>query len=71
MRQVWARLAENRFVLRTDVKCQYASIDHFLLLDQPAGARRQAHPVAVDIIALALADSGLFQPARGGTCRFL
>ncbi len=36
MRQVWARLAENRFVLRTDVKSYYASIDHFLLLDQLA-----------------------------------
>ncbi len=36
MRQVWARLAENRFVLRTDVKSYYASIDHLLLLDQLA-----------------------------------
>ena len=36
MRQVWAQLAENRFVLRTDVKSYYASIDHFLLLDQLA-----------------------------------
>ncbi len=36
VRQVWAGLAENRFVLRTDVKSYYASIDHLLLLDQPA-----------------------------------
>ncbi len=36
VRQVWAGLAENRFVLRTDVKSYYASIDHFLLLDQLA-----------------------------------
>jgi hypothetical protein len=28
--------AANRFVLRTDVKSYYASIDHLLLLDQPA-----------------------------------
>ena len=36
VRQVWAALAENRFVLRTDVKSYYASIDHLLLLDQLA-----------------------------------
>ncbi len=36
VRQVWTQLAENRFVLRTDVKGYYASIDHFLLLDQLA-----------------------------------
>ncbi len=36
VRQVWVELAENRFVLRTDVKSYYASIDHFLLLDQLA-----------------------------------
>ncbi len=36
LRQVWAHLAENRFVLRTDLKSYYASIDHFLLLDQLA-----------------------------------
>ncbi len=29
-------MAENRFVLRTDVKSYYASIDHHLLLDQLA-----------------------------------
>ena len=36
VRQVWAGLAGNRFVLRTDVKSYYASIDHLLLLDQLA-----------------------------------
>jgi len=36
VRQVLANLAANRFVLRTDVKSYYASIDHFLLLDQLA-----------------------------------
>ncbi len=36
VRQVWAALPENRFVLRTDVKSYYASIDHFLLLGQLA-----------------------------------
>ena len=36
VRQVWTGLAENRFVLRTDVKSYYASIDHLLLLDQLA-----------------------------------
>ncbi len=53
VRQVWARLAENRFVLRTDVKSYYASIDHFLLLDQladvstPIGAAagKRCHPI--------------------------
>jgi hypothetical protein len=40
VRQVWERLAENRFVLRTDVKSYYASIDHFSLLDQGAMAAR-------------------------------
>ncbi len=36
VRQVWAKLPANRFVLGTDVKAYYASIDHFLLLDQLA-----------------------------------
>ncbi len=43
VRQVWARLAENRFVLRTDVKSYYASIDHFLLLDQLAEHVKDRH----------------------------
>src|SRR3990172_2333527 len=34
VRQVWKRLPTNGFVLRTDVKSYYASIDHFMLLDQ-------------------------------------
>ena len=33
VRQVSAALAANRFVLRTDVKSYYASIDHLLLMD--------------------------------------
>ena len=33
VRQVMRHLPANRFVLRTDVKAYYASIDHFLLLD--------------------------------------
>jgi hypothetical protein len=36
VREVRDHLPENRFVLRTDVKSFYASIDHFLLLDQLA-----------------------------------
>ena len=36
VRQVMAHLPTNSFVLRTDVKSYYASIDHFLLLDQLA-----------------------------------
>ena len=36
VRQVMRHLPANRFVLRTDVKAYYASIDHFLLLDQLA-----------------------------------
>ncbi len=36
VRQVVARLPDNRFVLRTDVKSYYASIDHFILLDRLA-----------------------------------
>ncbi len=36
VRQVMRHLPANRFVLRTDVKACYASIDHFLLLDQLA-----------------------------------
>jgi RNA-directed DNA polymerase len=36
VREVRGHLAANRFVLRTDVKSYYASIDHFLLLDQLA-----------------------------------
>ncbi len=36
VRQVMAHLADNRFVMRTDVKAYYASLDHFLLLDQLA-----------------------------------
>ena len=34
VRRVMARLPDNRFVLRTDVKCDDASIDHFILLDR-------------------------------------
>ncbi len=34
VRQVMAKLADNRFVLKTDVKSYYASIDHHLLLDR-------------------------------------
>ena len=37
VRRVMARLAGNRFVLKTDVKCYYASIDHHLLLDRQIG----------------------------------
>jgi len=36
VRQVMAALATNRFVMRSDVKSYYASIDHFLLLDRLA-----------------------------------
>ena len=36
VRGVMAHLADNRFVMRTDVKAYYASLDHFLLLDQLA-----------------------------------
>jgi RNA-directed DNA polymerase len=36
VRQVAAALATNRFVLRTDVKSYYASIDHLLLMDRLA-----------------------------------
>jgi hypothetical protein len=36
VRQVRAALATNRFVLRTDVKSYYASIDHLLLMDRLA-----------------------------------
>ena len=35
-RQALAQLAANRFVLRTDVKSYYASIDHVLLMDRLA-----------------------------------
>jgi hypothetical protein len=36
VRQVQASLSQNRFVLRTDVKSYYASINHVLLLDRLA-----------------------------------
>ncbi len=36
-------MANNRFVLRTDVKSYYASIDHFLLLDQLAEYVKDRH----------------------------
>jgi RNA-directed DNA polymerase len=36
VRQFQAGLATNRFVLRTDVKSYYASIDHALLMDRLA-----------------------------------
>ena len=36
MREVRHHLAQNSFVLRTDVKSYYASIDHLMLLDQLA-----------------------------------
>ncbi len=43
MRQVMAKLADNRFVLKTDVRSYYASIDHFLLLGQLAGYVKDRH----------------------------
>lgn len=36
VREVRDHLPSNRFVLRTDVKSYYASIDHLMLLDQLA-----------------------------------
>jgi retron-type reverse transcriptase len=36
VRAVRDHLAANRFVLRTDVKSYYASLDHLLLLEQLA-----------------------------------
>jgi hypothetical protein len=36
VRQVMARLGENRFVIRTDVKSYYASIGHVALMDRLA-----------------------------------
>jgi RNA-directed DNA polymerase len=36
LREVRHHLAQNSFVLRTDVKSYYASIDHLMLLDQLA-----------------------------------
>jgi RNA-directed DNA polymerase len=36
VREVHDHLAGNRFVLRTEVKSYYASIDHLMLLDQLA-----------------------------------
>jgi RNA-directed DNA polymerase len=36
VRAVRDHLPDNRFVLRTDVKSYYASIDHLMLLDQLA-----------------------------------
>ncbi len=36
LRQVMRDLPANRFVLHTDVQCYYASVDHFLLLEQLA-----------------------------------
>ena len=43
VRQVVAELPDNRFVLRTDVKSYYASIDHFILLDQLAEYVKDRH----------------------------
>ena len=36
VREVLRHLKENRFVVRTDIKFYYASIDHELLLDRLA-----------------------------------
>ncbi len=43
VRQVMVKLADNRFVLKTDVRSYYASIDHFLLLGQLAGYVKDRH----------------------------
>jgi hypothetical protein len=56
LREVRDHLAANRFVLRTDVKSYYASIDHLMVLDQlavPIKDRAQPHrPVsAADVRA--------------------
>lgn len=60
VRQVLAELAANRFVLRTDVKSYYASIDHVLLMD------RLAHYVR-DRVVLNLVGQYLRRTAeRGG-----
>jgi len=34
VREVWAQIPQHRFVLKTDVRSYYASIDHQLLLDR-------------------------------------
>ena len=39
-----ADLAHNRFVLRTDVRSYYASIDYLLLLEQLAVYIWEPHP---------------------------
>ena len=36
VRRVYGQLPSYRFVLRTDVRCYYESIDHFLLMEQLA-----------------------------------
>lgn len=48
VRQVSAALPGNRFVLRTDVKSYYASIDHALLMDRLA--RRIHDPIILNLL---------------------
>jgi hypothetical protein len=47
VREVRDHLAANRFVLRTDVKSYYASIDHLLLLDQLAVHIKDRHVLSL------------------------
>jgi hypothetical protein len=41
--------AASRFVLRTDVKCYYASIDHLLLMGPTCFLRRKVTSVKIPI----------------------
>jgi RNA-directed DNA polymerase len=64
-------LAANTFVLRTDVKSYYASIDHDLLLDQlqPLIPDRRALALIYQYLRHVIYDDGLYRDVRRGLSR--
>jgi RNA-directed DNA polymerase len=71
VRAVAENLAANTFVLRTDVKSYYASIDHDLLLDQlrPLIPDGRALALITQYLRHVIYDDGLYRDVRHGLSR--
>jgi hypothetical protein len=71
VRAVAENLAANTFVLRTDVKSYYASIDHEILLDQlrPLIPDGRVLALIYQYLRHVIYDDGLYRDVRRGLCR--
>jgi RNA-directed DNA polymerase len=71
IRAVAENLAANTFVLRTDVKSYYASIDHDLLMDQlrPLIPDGRVLALIYQYLRHVIYDDGLYRDVRRGLCR--